>query len=245
MDKQETVVEHLAELRKRLIIIVVAFAISLGIGFATAERTLQFIKMQPTAAHVEWNVFAYTDGIMIYLKCALLLALLITLPIALYQIWQFVKPGLSQQEAKGTFFFIPASCLLFAAGVSFSYFILFPLMLNFMSGINQSIGATETYGMSQYFTFMFNLIIPVGIVFEMPVVIMFLTKLGIVTPFTLRKMRKVAYFVLVVVGVLISPPDFISDILIIIPLFILFEISIFVSSWTYRRKLKHYEELAK
>ncbi|TWT02424.1 twin-arginine translocase subunit TatC [Planomicrobium sp. CPCC 101079] len=245
MDKEETVVEHLAELRKRLIIIAAAFIISLGVGFATAARTLQYIKSQPTAVNVEWNVFGFTDGILIYFKCALILALLITLPIALHQIWLFVKPGLSEQEAKGTFLFIPISFLLFIAGVSFSYFVLFPLMLNFMSDVNQSIGATETYGMNQYFTFMFNLIIPVGIVFEMPVVIMFLTKLGVVTPYTLRKMRKVAYFVLVVVGVVISPPDFVSDILIIIPLFILFEISIFVSSWTYKRTLKQYEELAK
>ena len=138
--------------------------------------------MQPTASHVEWNVFGYTDGLMIYLKCALLLAILITLPIALYQTWLFVKPGMSEEESKGTVVFIPASFLLFLAGVSFGYFLLFPLMLNFMSNINESIGAVETYGMKQYFTFMFNLIIPVGIVFELPVVILFLTKLGIVTP---------------------------------------------------------------
>ncbi|MGI2328640.1 twin-arginine translocase subunit TatC [Planococcus sp. YIM B11945] len=245
MNKEETVVEHLAELRKRLIIIALAFIVSLGIGFAISARILQFIKLQPTAVHVEWNVFGFTDGIMIYFKCALILAILITLPIALHQIWLFVKPGLSEQEAKGTVFFIPASCLLFIAGISFSYFVVFPLMLEFMSDINQSIGATETYGMSQYFTFMFNLIIPVGIIFEMPVIVMFLTKLGIVTPFTLRKMRKIAYFVLVVVGVLITPPDFVSDVLIIIPLFVLFEISIIVSGWTYKRKLKQLEELAK
>jgi sec-independent protein translocase protein TatC len=245
MDKEETVVEHLAELRKRLIIIAVTFVVSLGIGFGIAAKILQFIKLQPTAVNVEWNVFGFTDGIMIYFKCALILALLITLPVALHQIWLFVKPGLSEQEAKGTVFFIPASFLLFIAGTSFSYFVLFPLMLDFMSDVNQSIGATETYGMSQYFTFMFNLVIPVGIVFEMPVVIMFLTKLGIVTPNYLRKMRKIAYFVLVVVGITITPPDFVSDFLIIIPLFVLFEISILVSSWTFKRKLKQYEELAK
>jgi len=106
-----------------------------------------------------------------------------------------------------------------------------------MTNINESIGAIETYGMKQYFSFMFNLLIPVGIVFELPVVILFLTKLGIVTPSKLRKMRKVAYFILVVVGVSISPPDFVSDILIIIPLLLLFEISIWVSSVSVKRKL--------
>lgn len=244
MDQEYTVVEHLAELRKRLIVIAVALFVSLGIGFATATKMLNFIKMQPTAANVEWNVFGFTDGIMIYFKCALLLAILITLPIAVHQIWLFVKPGLSEAEAKGTSWFIPASFFLFLAGISFSYFVMFPMMLNFMSDINQSIGATETYGMNQYFTFLFNLVIPVGLVFEMPIIIMFLTKIGIVSPASLRKMRKVAYFVLVIVGVMISPPDLVSDILIIVPLFILFEISIVISDWTLKRTNKRLAEMA-
>lgn len=231
-----TLVEHLTELRKRLIIVATTFILSLALGFWMAPKTLTFLKQQPTAAHVEWNVFGYTDGLMIYVKCALVLAILITLPIAMYQIWLFVKPGLLDKEAKGTIYFIPTSFLLFLAGISFSYFILFPLMMNFMSKINDSIGAIETYGMQQYFTFMFNLIIPVGIVFELPVIILFLTKLGIVTPDRLRKMRKVAYFILVVVGVSITPPDFISDFIIVVPLLLLFEISILVSSWSYKKQ---------
>ncbi|TQR10323.1 twin-arginine translocase subunit TatC [Psychrobacillus soli] len=232
-----TLVEHLTELRKRLIIVATTFILSLALGFWMAPKTLTFIKQQPTAAHVEWNVFGYTDGLMIYVKCALILAILITLPIAMHQIWLFVKPGLLEKEAKGTIYFIPVSFLLFLAGISFSYFILFPLMLNFMSSINDSIGALETYGMQQYFTFMFNLIIPVGIVFELPVIILFLTKLGIITPDRLRKMRKLSYFILVVVGVSITPPDFISDFIIVVPLLLLFEISILVSSWSYKKQL--------
>lgn len=232
-----TLVEHLTELRKRLIIVATTFILSLALGFWLAPKTLTFIKQQPTAAHVEWNVFGYTDGLMIYVKCALILAILVTLPIAMHQIWLFVKPGLLEKEAKGTIYFIPISFLLFLAGISFSYFILFPLMLNFMSSINDSIGALETYGMQQYFTFMFNLIIPVGIVFELPVIILFLTKLGIITPDRLRKMRKVSYFILVVVGVSITPPDFISDFIIVVPLLLLFEISILVSSWSYKKQL--------
>ena len=157
-EPEYTLVEHLAELRKRLIIVAVTFILSLTIGFSLAPRLLTFIKKQPTAMHVEWNIFGYTDGLMIYLKCALMLAILITLPIALYQTWLFVKPGISGEESKGTIMFIPASFLLFLAGISFSYFLLFPLMLNFMSNINESIGAIETYGMKQYFTFMFNLL---------------------------------------------------------------------------------------
>ncbi|CAM5196725.1 Sec-independent protein translocase protein TatC OS=Ureibacillus acetophenoni OX=614649 GN=tatC PE=3 SV=1 [Ureibacillus acetophenoni] len=234
--KGQTVIEHLEELRKRLIIVAVTFTISIAIGFWFAPNILNILKQQPTALGVDWNLFGYTDGIMIYLKCAFILALLITLPVALLQIWLFVKPGLTEQEAKNTIVFVPVSFLLFLIGLSFSYFILFPLMLNFLSSINLSIGATETYGINQYFSLLFNLTIPVGVVFELPVVILFLTRLGIVTPTNLRKMRKVAYFILIVVGVSISPPDFISDFLIIIPLLLLFEISIWVSSWSLKRQ---------
>ncbi|MEK3995373.1 twin-arginine translocase subunit TatC [Psychrobacillus sp. FSL K6-2365] len=240
-EQQLTLVEHLTELRKRLIIVISIFILSLALGFWLAPKTLMFIKQQPTSINVEWNVFGYTDGLMIYVKCALVLAILVTLPIALHQIWLFVRPGLNENEAKGTAYYIPVAFLLFLLGISFSYYILLPLMLNFMSNINSSIGALETYGMKQYFTFMFNLVIPVGIVFELPVVILFLTKLGIITPDWLRKMRKIAYLVLVVVGATITPPEFISEIIIIIPLLLLFEISILVSSWCYKKQLAKQE----
>ena len=85
-EPEYTLVEHLAELRKRLIIVAVTFILSLTIGFILAPRLLTFIKKQPTAMHVEWNIFGYTDGLMIYLNCALISSLLITLPIALHQI---------------------------------------------------------------------------------------------------------------------------------------------------------------
>ncbi|MFO7317753.1 MAG: twin-arginine translocase subunit TatC [Bacilli bacterium] len=235
-EKEQTVIDHLEELRKRLILVTVLFIGSLAVGFWFAPNLLQLLKNQPSAAGVEWNLFGYTDGIMIYLKCAFILAILVTLPMALLQIWLFVKPGLTEREAKYTMTFIPASFLLFLVGISFSYFILFPMMLEFLSKINTSIGATETYGINQYFSLLFNLTIPVGAVFELPIVILFLTNVGIVTPEKLKRMRKVAYFILVVVGVSISPPDFISDFLIIIPLLLLFEISIFISGWSMKRR---------
>ncbi|MBD8026139.1 twin-arginine translocase subunit TatC [Ureibacillus sp. Re31] len=242
MEEQEyTIVEHLTELRKRLIISCSVFIVTLLIGFIFAPDILHFIKAQKVAQNVDWNVFGYTDGISIYVKCALLVSICLTLPVAMHQLWLFTKPGLTKKEASGAAKFVPLAFLLFIIGVSFSYFILFPLMLNFLDNINNSIGATETYGMKQYFTLMFNLLIPVGIVFELPVVILFLTKLGIVTPTRLRKMRKVSYFILIVIGVMISPPDFVSDFLIIIPLLLLFEISIIVSEKTYKKQLQNKE----
>ncbi|HHY74765.1 MAG TPA: twin-arginine translocase subunit TatC [Bacillus bacterium] len=239
-EQELTLVEHLSELRKRLIIVISVFTVSLTFGFIFSRKLLNYIK---TAASVEidWNVFGFSDGFLIYFKCAFIVALLFTLPVFLFETWAFVKPGLTKQELKGTLFYVPLSFFLFIVGVTFSYYIVFPLVLNFMSNINQSIGAMETYGIAQYFTFMFNVVFPISIIFEMPVVVLFLTKLGILDPYKLKKMRKLAYFVLVVVGVSVTPPDFLSDILIIIPLILLFEISILCSQWSIQKKNKKTE----
>lgn len=238
MQDEMSLVEHLTELRKRLIIVACTFIVTVCAGLYFAPQVLNWLKNQPSAQNIAWNVFGFTDGFMIYFKCALLVSLLFTLPVLLYQVWAFLKPGLSKEEAKGTLLYVPVSFLLFLVGASFSYFVVAPLVVGFMSSINESIGATETYGINQYFTFLFNIVFPISIVFEMPVVVLFLTKMGILNPQKLRKMRKLAYFVLVVVGVSLTPPDFISDVLIIVPLLLLFEASILCSSWSIKKKEK-------
>ncbi|KEF37239.1 twin arginine targeting protein translocase subunit TatC [Schinkia azotoformans MEV2011] len=237
IEEELTLVEHLSELRKRLIIVISAFVVALTIGFLISQKLLNYIK-KAASVSIDWNVFGFTDGFLIYFKCAFIVALLFTLPIFLYQTWAFVKPGLTEDESKGTLLYVPLSFFLFIIGVAFSYFVVFPLVLDFMSTINQNIGAMETYGIAQYFTFMFNVVFPISIIFEMPVVVLFLTKLGILDPDKLRKMRKLAYFVLVVIGVSMTPPDVVSDLLIIIPLFLLFEISILCSKWSIKKTKK-------
>ncbi|MGD6942779.1 twin-arginine translocase subunit TatC [Cytobacillus gottheilii] len=227
--------KHLLELRKRIIIVLVVFVLSMILGFFAAPDILNFIKHQPSAVQIDWNVFGFGDGISIYMKCAFILSLLITLPVAMQQAWVFAKPGLTEREKKGAFLFIPTSFFLFIAGVAFSYFILFPMMLQFLSSINQTIGATETYGINQYFTLMFGIILPISIMFELPVLSIFLTKIGMISPQLLRKIRKPAYLVLVIIALVITPPDLVSEILVSIPLLILFEISILCSNWMYKR----------
>lgn len=234
-DQDQILVTHLVELRKRLIIVISFFIVSLIAGFFLSPKILNFIKKQPSAVEIDWNVFGFADGIAIYFKCALIVALLVTLPTALYQTWLFVKPGLTNTEKRGAFIYIPISFLLFMLGISFSYFVLFPMMLQFLSNINQTIGATETYGINQYFKLMFGIVFPISIMFELPVVTLFLTKIGVVSPHMLRKIRKVAYIILVVIALAITPPDFVSEILVSIPLLLLYEISILASNRMYKK----------
>ncbi|AZN39964.1 twin-arginine translocase subunit TatC [Paenibacillus albus] len=235
MDINEDVVRHLTELRRRLIIVSACFLVSLCGGLYLSPRILKYIKSSSAAASVEWNVFSFTDGLFIYLRCAFLLAMLCTLPILLYQTWAFVRPGLTLKEAKGTLAYVPFSFFLFLGGISFSYFLVFPMMLRFMMQMNQTIGATETYGIDKYFVFLFSVVFPLGIAFEMPLVMLFLTRLGLLTPERLKTSRKYAYVGLAIVGASISPPDFVSHLSVTVPLLLLFEISAFLSNRFARR----------
>nr|WP_169087738.1 twin-arginine translocase subunit TatC [Paenibacillus sp. PL91]MBC9202892.1 twin-arginine translocase subunit TatC [Paenibacillus sp. PL91] len=229
VDIQGDLVNHLTELRKRLIIVIACFFVAMSGGLYMSPAILRYIKSGLTAKSVEWNVFSFTDGLFIYLRCAFLFAILFTLPVLLYQTWAFVRPGLTETEAKGTLAYVPVSFLLFLTGVSFSYFLVFPMMLGFMIEMNHNVGAVETYGIDRYFSFLFSVVFPLGVAFEMPLIILFLTRLGLLTPERLSSSRKYAYVSLAVVGACISPPDFVSHLSVTVPLLLLFEISVLVT----------------
>ncbi|MEF3306027.1 twin-arginine translocase subunit TatC [Paenibacillus sp. GYB003] len=233
MDQEELIV-HLTEVRKRLLVVFGWFFAMLCAGLYVSPRLLLMLKNQTATASVEWNVFAFTDGLFIYMKCALLVAVLFTLPVLLYQVWAFVRPGLTDEEAKGTLAYVPISFALFLGGASFSYFVVFPMMLRFMEKMNRTIGAVETYGIDRYFSFLFSVVFPMAVAFELPVVLLFLTRLGLLTPGRLKAVRKYAYLGLAIVGSCISPPDFVSHLSVTIPLIVLFEISVLVSGRQWR-----------
>ncbi|MCR8635807.1 twin-arginine translocase subunit TatC [Paenibacillus radicis (ex Xue et al. 2023)] len=232
--EQEDWIFHLTEVRKRLLLVFGWFVATLCIGLYVSPSILRFIKSQPGAAGIEWNVFSFTDGLLIYMKCALLFALLFTLPILLYQLWAFVRPGLTDKEAKGALSYVPASFMLFLIGLAFSYLVVFPMMLRFMKNMNSTIGAVETYGIDKYFSFLFDVVLPMSAAFELPVVMLFLTRIGLLTPERLKTGRKYAYVGLAILGSCISPPDMLSHLSVTIPLFMLFEISVFVSGRQWR-----------
>ncbi|WP_339324000.1 twin-arginine translocase subunit TatC [Paenibacillus sp. FSL W8-0194] len=229
-------VTHLTELRKRLIWVMLFFIVTLAAGLYVSPRVLMYIKNRPAAADIEWNVFSLTDGMFIYMKCGFLVAVFFTVPLALYHIWAFVRPGLTNDEAKKTFWFVPLAFVLFMIGIAFSFYVAFPMMVSFLSKMNQTVGAIETYGMDRYFSLMFSLVFPLALAFEMPAVVLFLTRLGILGPSQLKKARKYVYLALAVIGSMISPPDFVSHLSVTIPLILLFELSILVSRWYLDRK---------
>lgn len=228
-DKTMTLTGHLQELRVRLIWITIFFVISLVVGFILAQPLVEYFKNSPAAEGITWNVFALSDALRVYLQFAFIIALVFTLPVILYQLWRFVAPGLTEKERKLTLWFIPFSFLLFLVGISFSYFIIFPMIVSFLTSMATQLQVQEMYGISQYFGFMFNLILPFGLLFELPVIVVFLTRLGILKPQLLIRYRKIAYLILVIISASITPPELVSQILVAVPLIILYEFSIWLS----------------
>lgn len=234
-----SLIGHLTELRKRVIFVLIVFVIGLVGGLVFAEPTYHYLlEQKPASGELVLHAFSFWDGIGIYMQIAFIAAYVLTIPFAVFQLWLFVKPALLPHEQRSTLKYVPFAIVMLLLGIAFAYFVVFPLAFNFTRTVSAHLGLEETFGVVQYFKFMFGIVIPISLLFEMPLLIMFLTAIRIVNPIRLKKMRRLAYFVMAVIGVMITPPDFISDILVIIPLIILYEISVWLSSKVYKKQLE-------
>jgi sec-independent protein translocase protein TatC len=231
-EKDMHLLGHMEELRKRIIIVLISFLIAVIGAFLYAPK---LYKLLAKDAGGQLTVLGPTDLLWVYFVISGVFALGVTIPIIGLQLWQFIRPALSKEERKATLAYIPALAILFAVGISFGYFVLFPMVFDFMKEMAQG-QVLAMYTAERYFRFMLNLTLPFGLLFEMPVVILFLTRLGIIDPWRLAKARKLAYFGLAVLSITITPPDLISDILVIVPLLILYEVSITLSKIAYKKK---------
>nr|WP_295971451.1 twin-arginine translocase subunit TatC [uncultured Bacillus sp.] len=240
-DKELNIIDHLDELRKRLIITVAAFLIFFVVGFIYVEDIYKWFVRD---MEVKLIVLGPSDIIWIYFMIATVIAVAGTIPVLAMEIWLFVKPALKPIEKKVTLSYIPALFVLFLVGLAFGYFVIFPTVMNFVVELGGEMVATN-FTAEKYFRFIFNMTIPFGVLFELPVVLMFLTSLGVINPFQLQKIRKYAYFVLVITAVVVSPPDVMSDFLVAVPLIFLYEISVNLSKIVHRRKLKKEKEWEK
>lgn len=229
--------DHIGELRKRIILILIVFAVGLVGGLFGAQPLFDYLVAAAPTEHLELNAFSPWDAIAIYMKFAVIISFVIAIPFTFYQLWAFVKPALAVPERKATLRYIPGALIMFLIGLSFAYFVVFPMAYYFTERVTANMGLKQTYGLSQYFSFLFNLLIPISLLFELPLVIMFLTRIGILNPRLLRKMRRVAWFVMIIIGVTITPPDVISDLLVAIPLVLLYEFSVVLSLRAYGKRM--------
>lgn len=245
MQEKKEIIEHVQELRKRVLFVTYFFVAALLIGFYFAKPLVHYLQNAPWLEMTEMHAFNVTDPLRIYLTMIVIIAFILVLPVILYQFWAFVSPGLYEKERQVTLIYIPIAFILMIIGMVFSYFIVVPYIVKFTFSLSVEMGIVTTIGINDYFGFLVRTVLPFGIIFQMPILVLFMTQLGIITPMFLKKNRKYAYFILFVVAAIIAPPDVMTHFLLTLPMILLYEISITVSKVGYRRYLKAEEQALK
>lgn len=226
----ESLIDHLGELRKQLIKSSLVFLFFLVIVFSTLNFWFPYIVRGNDLV-----ILGPLEVIKFYASISVTLSLGLSLPFICQFIWQFVKPGLEEKESKFIGLYSPVMLLLFLFGIAFGYFIVNPLSYHFLVGLGAA-NFDVMISASEYIHFLIMTTIPLGLLFEMPVVALFLSAIGILTSVSMKKVRKWSYLVLAIVSALITPPDFISQLLVLIPMALLYEASIFIVKKTETKK---------
>lgn len=157
-------------------------------------------------------------------------------PFILWEIWKFIRPALYEKERKGAQMFIFSSSILFFLGVLFGYFVILPMSVNFFATFSVSTAVKNEFNLQSYIGMVKTSLIACGLFFELPIVIYFLTRMGLVTPEFLRKYWRYAVVIILIVAAIVTPPDVVSQIIVTIPMMIIYEISIFISKMVVRRQ---------
>lgn len=159
-------------------------------------------------------------------------------PYILWEVWRFISPGLYEKERKHSRGFILVASFLFFTGVLFGYYVVAPLSINFLGTYQVSERVINEFDLSSYISTVRAAVIACGIMFELPIIIYFLTKVGLVTPEILRKYRKIALVLVLILSAVITPPDVASQIIVAVPVLILYQVSIYISSFVLKREAK-------
>jgi sec-independent protein translocase protein TatC len=183
-----------------------------------------------------------TGQFTMHIMASFILGLMIAFPYVAWEIWRFIKPGLQIKERKYSRGAVASISILFFCGVMFGYYIITPWMVYFLANYSISDMVVNEFDITSYVSTVVMLVFGSGMLFQLPVVIYFLTKIGIVTPEFLRKYRKHSIIIILIVAAIVTPPDPLSQMLITIPLYLLFEISILISSGVAKRKAKEEAE---
>jgi sec-independent protein translocase protein TatC len=229
----DSFMSHLIELRDRLLRCVVALLLVFICLFPWARELYNFLA-QPMLASLpaggQLIATEVTAPFFVPVKVTMMAALVIALPYLLYQIWAFVAPGLYAHEKKFVVPLIITSTLLFLCGMAFAYFLVFPVVFHFMVTIAPE-GVAVMTDIGKYLDFVLGLFLAFGVTFEVPVAVVILVRVGLVTVAKLKEIRPYVIVGAFVIGAIFTPPDVVSQIMLAVPLWVLYEVGIFVSQW--------------
>jgi sec-independent protein translocase protein TatC len=266
-EKEMSFLDHLEELRWHLIRSLIAVVIFTIGAFLSAKWIFENIVFAPArpefptfkvlcklGAALNYEGLCITDipfkvqsrnmtgQFTMHIMASFIIGLMIAFPYVCWEVWRFVKPGLQVKERKYSRGAVAAVSVLFFLGVMFGFYVIAPWMVYFLANYSISDIVVNEFDITSYVSTVVMLVFGSGLLFQLPVVIYFLTKVGIVTPEFLRKYRKHSIIIILIVAAIVTPPDPLSQMLITIPLYLLFEISILISSAVARRKAKEEAE---
>lgn len=233
--KEMSLFDHLDELRKRLMIVVVVNVVAAIALFSQTELIMNYLlEVNPG---MELVYTTPSELLTVYVQLSFILAITLCSPITVYQIWAFIEKGLYEKEKKAILFTLIFGVVFFVLGVVFCYFMVLPTTLDFFIRIAIE-EVSSMLSIQSYVSFVNMMLLSFGIVFEMPVIVFLLTKLGILKPEFLKKNRGIIIVAIFVFAAVITPPDVISQLMLGIPMAILLEFSILVSTIIYKGKKK-------
>jgi sec-independent protein translocase protein TatC len=266
-EKEMSFLEHLEELRWHIVRSLLAVVIFTIVAFVTAPWIFENIIFAPASAKFatfQWmckfgQMFGseglcvdeipfkiqsrlMTGQFSMHIMASFVIGIVVAFPYIVWELWRFIRPGLYPRERRYSRGAVAAVSLLFLTGILFGYYVLAPLMVYFLSTYSISDVVVNEFDITSYVSTVVTMVLGAGLLFQLPVVIYFLTKMGIVSPSFLRKYRKHSIIGILIIAAIVTPPDPISQTLIAIPLYLLFEVSIAIASRVERAKLKEEEE---
>jgi len=236
---------HLEELRKRLVRILIA----VGVGFVVCYYvrdylyyviTRPLVSVLPKGSHMIFT--GLPEAFFVYMKICFFASLFLTSPFTFYQLWKFVSPGLYPHERRYVAPFVISSTFLFLLGIAFGYFIVLPPAFGFFVSFSTDF-LKPMISFKEYLSFSLKLLFAFGLSFELPVLIYFLTKIGVVSSRLLKRQRRYAILIIFIIAAILTPsPDAFTQILMALPLLVLYELGIILAKWAEKKKVVKHEE---
>lgn len=235
-DSDMTFFEHLGELRSRILKMLAGVLAGTIISLIFVNFFVEDILLLPAKnAHAELQNLKPFGQVFLYFEVSLIGGIILSLPNLFYQFWKFISPALRRSERKYISWIVFYSTLCFLIGIVFAYFVMLPMTLSFAAQFG-SASIKNEFAIDEYFSIILSVLLAAGLVFELPMVSFFLSRLGILTPAFMRKYRRHALIVILFLAALLTPgTDPVSQIVLAVPLFLLYEISIFVSKFAAKK----------
>lgn len=238
-EKEMTFIEHLEELRWRIIYSLIGILIGTIVAWIFIDLLVEEVLLRPAKeSGVSLQNLKPFGQIFLYFQIALIAGLIISIPNVFFQFWKFISPALRKHERKYILAIVIFSTICFLAGIAFAYFVMLPLALSFAVQFGTQTIKNE-FAVDEYMSIIISVMLAAGLVFELPMLSFFLSKLGILKPSFMRKYRKHSIVIIMVASAVLTPgTDPVSQVILAVPLVLLYEISILVSKFS-QKKLEH------